>query len=353
MRSPASRLTAAIAALALSSALAAAQTTAPIKPIAPLRLSDLDTTTKACTDFYQYAGGGWLASNPVPAAYSSWGAFNELTERNNLVLRDVLESASRAAKTTSDPYTKKLGTFYSTCMDSVGIEAAGAKPLAPEIARIAAVTTRPQLNAALTHLYAIGLGSLFGFSSEQDAKNSSLVIVGAGQGGLGLPNRDYYTKTDANSEKIRAAYVNHIAKTFELFGESSDAAKMHADKVMAFENALALASRTPVELRDPVANYNPTSVAALNAMTPAFNWNSFMSGIGVKGITSIDVGQPDFFKALNDVFANTPLDDWKAYLRWKLADRASPYMSSAFVNENFAMQAALRGTREMQPRWRR
>jgi putative endopeptidase len=353
MRNPRWRLSAAIAAVALSSAVAVAQSTAPIKPIAPLRLSDLDTTTKACVDFYQYAGGGWLAANPVPAAYSSWGAFNELTERNNLVLKDVLESAARAAKTTKDPYTKKLGTFYATCMDSAGIEAAGAKPLEPELARIAAISTRPQLNAEIIHLYASGLGTPFGFSSEQDAKNSSLVIVGAGQGGLGLPNREYYTKTDANSVKLRTAYVNHIAKTFVLLGESEDVAKANADRVMAFENALALASRTPVELRDPIANYNPTPVSALNAMTPAFNWNTFMSGLGIRGITSIDVGQPDFFKALNGVFRDTPLDDWKAYLRWKLADRASPYLSSAFVNENFAMTAALRGTREMQPRWRR
>jgi putative endopeptidase len=177
--------------------------------------------------------------------------------------------------------------------------------------------------------------------------------VSANQGGLGLPNRDYYTKTDANSEKLRATYVAHIGRMLELLGESSEAAKNDAAKVMAFENVLALASRTPVQLRDPLANYNPMTVAVLNEMTPALNWSTFMSELGIRGVSSVNIGQPDFFKALNTVLAQAPLDDWKAYLRWRLASRAATYLGTAFVNESFAMQAALRGTREMLPRWRR
>ena len=240
MRNILSRLRPALAAALILPAVAGAQAT--IKPGPPLRESDLDRSTKACTDFYQFANGGWLASNPVPAAFSSWGSFTELTERNNLIVRDVLESAAKAAKTTTNPNTKKLGPFYASCMDSTGAEAAGAKPLEGELARIAAINDRASLNAAITHLGSVGLSPLFGFGSDQDAKNSSLVIVSANQGGLGLPNRDYYTKTDARSETIRTAYVEHIGKTLQLLGESADAAKASAARVMALEMMLANAS---------------------------------------------------------------------------------------------------------------
>ena len=331
----------------------AAPAQAAIKPGPPLRESDLDRSTKACTDFYQFANGGWLASNPVPAAFSSWGSFTELTERNNLIVRDVLESAAKAAKTTTNLNTKKLGTFYASCMDSVGAEAAGARPLESELARIAAISDRASLNAAITHLGAIGLSPLFGFGSGQDAKNSSLVIVRASQGGLGLPNRDYYTKTDARSETLRMAYVDHIAKTLQLLGESADAAQANAIKVMALEMTLANASRTPVQLRDPLANYNPTPISALNEMTPGFSWTAYMARLGLTGITSVNVGQPDYFKGLNAALTQVPIEDWKAYLRWRLADRASPFLGTAFVNQNFAFRSTLTGARQMQPRWRR
>jgi len=337
-------------ALTLSAVIAssaAAQTKVPFK------LTDLDTATNACTDFYQYSSGGWLKANPVPSAFSTWGPFNELRESNFLVLKDVLESAAKAAKTTSDPDTKKLGTFYASCMDSAGAEAAGGKPIEGELARIAAISNQAQLNTAIAHLHAAGMSPVFSFGSEQDPKNSSLVILTANQGGLGLPNREYYTKTDANSEKIRTAYVNHIAKTFELIGKPAAEAKTEADKVMALETKLALASRTPVELRDPVANYNMTTVTALNAMTPAFDWNAFMSAVGVRGVTSIDIGQPDYFKAVNTALTSIPLSDWKSYLSWRVAGRSSAYLSSAFVNEDFAFTSMLNGARQMQPRWRR
>jgi putative endopeptidase len=326
---------------------AAAQTKVPFK------LTDIDTATNACTDFYQYSSGGWLKANPVPSAFSTWGPFNELRESNFLVLKDVLESAAKAAKTTTDPDTKKLGTFYASCMDSAGAETAGAKPIEGALAGIAAISNQAQLNTAIAHLHAAGMSPVFSFGSEQDPKNSSLVILTANQGGLGLPNREYYTKTDANSEKIRAAYVNHIAKTFELIGKPAAEAKAEADKVMALETRLALASRTPVELRDPVANYNMTTVTALNAMTPAFDWNTFMSAIDVHGVTSIDIGQPDYFKAVNSALTSIPLSDWKSYLSWRVAGRSSAYLSSAFVNEDFAFTSMLNGARQMQPRWRR
>lgn len=337
--------------LSLSPISAGSQQSAP--PIPPLRVTDLDTTANACVDFYQYASGGWLKANPVPAAFSAWGPFQELRERNFLVLKDVLENAAKSAKTTTDADTRRLGLFYASCMDSAGADAAGTKPIEGELARIAAISNRAQLNAAIAHFHATGMSPVFGFGTSQDAKNSSLVIVRANQGGLGLPNRDYYTKTDANSEKIRTAYVDHIAKTFELLGRGSAEAKTAAGRVLALETSLANASRTPVQLRDPVANYNPMSVTALNEMTPGFDWNAFMSSLGIKGITSIVVGQPDYFKGVSAALASAPIDDWKSYLAWRLAARTSPYLSSEFVDADFKFGAILTGAREMQPRWRR
>jgi putative endopeptidase len=340
----------AAAALALSFAARPAQSQT-VRP--PIKLSDLDTTANACVDFYQYAGGGWLKANPVPAAFSAWSPFNELRESNFLVLKNVLESAAKVAKTTSDPDTKKLGTFYASCMDSVGAEVAGAKPLEPELARIAAISSARQLNDAIAYFHAAGMSPVFSFGSGQDAKNSSLVTLSANQGGIGLPNREYYTKTDSNSVKIRRAYVAHIAKTFELLGRPAADAKNAADRVMALETTLASGMKTPVELRDPVANYNLMTIAAINEITPAFDWNAFLSSLGIRGITTIDIGQPNYFKALNAALTSTPLDDWKSYLAWRLASRSSPYLSSAFVNQDFAFSSTLTGARQMQPRWRR
>jgi putative endopeptidase len=324
-----------------------------VKPAAPLRLSDLDTTVSACTDFYQYASGGWLKANPVPSQFSTWGPFQELREKNFLVVRDILDNAAKAAATTKDPDTKRLGTFYASCMDSAAVETAGARPIQDILGRIAKISSRSELNQAIAHLHQLGMSPVFSFGTEQDPKNSTVVIVAAGQGGLGLPNRDYYTKTDANSEKIRAAYVDHIAKTLELVGQSTTDAQNNAKKVMALENTLALASRTPVQLRDPVANYNMTEVKALNEMTPGFDWTAFMSSLGVRGVTSIDVGQPDYIKAAAAALNSIPLEDWKAYLTWRVAGRTSPYLSSAFVNEDFAFSKVLTGARTLQPRWRR
>ncbi len=322
-------------------------------PVPALKPADIDRSVKACTDFYSFAGGGWIKANPIPAAYSSWSPFAELRERNNLVLKDVLESAAKAAPTPPDPYTKKLGTFYASCMDSAGAEAAGAKPIAADLARIAAISSRDDLTAALAYFHRAGMSPGFGFVSELDARNSSLVIVSANQGGISLPNRDYYTKTDPASEKIRTAYVAHVARTLGLLGDSPEAAKAAAGKILALETRLASASRTPVQLRDPLANYNPMTVTALNEMTPALDWNRFMSGLGVTGISTVVIGQPEFFKALNAALTETPIEDWKAYLRWRLANRASPYLSSDFVNASFAFQSTLTGAREQLPRWRR
>jgi putative endopeptidase len=344
---------AAVAALTLFNESASSQTAPLLKVSPPLNVADLDRSVAACTDFYQFANGGWLKSNPIPPQYSTWGSFTELTERNNVVLREVLESAARQAKTTSDPDTRKVGTFYASCTDSAAAEAAGVKPLADEMGRIAAISNRAQLVAQIAHMYSVGLGPLFGFGSSQDFKNSSLVIAGARQGGLGLPNRDYYTKQGAASDKIRENYVAHISRTFVLAGESPEVAATNAAKVMAIETRLANVSLTPVQLRDPAASYHPMSIEQAEALTPAFPWRQFMSEMGISKVTSLNIAHPDFFRGLNTAIQDVPIADWQSYLRWRLLDGASSSLSSKFVNEDFAFRSTLTGAREMLPRWRR
>jgi putative endopeptidase len=340
-------------ALSLFTHAADAQSSPTVKLMAPLNVADLDRGVAACTDFYHFANGGWLKANPIPPQYSTWGSFNELNERNNLLLRDVLESAARQAKTTRDSDTRKVGTFYASCMDSAGAEAAGMKPLAVEMQHIDAIANRTQLVAQIAHMHAAGLGGLFNFGSDQDAKNSSLVIATAFQGGLGLPNREYYVKQGPASDKIRENYVAHISRTFVLAGESSDAAREDASRVMALETKLAAASLTPVQLRDPTASYHPMSLEQADALMPGFQWQQYLSELGLARLTSVNIGQPDFFKAVSSAIQDAPIADWKAYLRWKLLDAAASSMSSNFVNEDFSFRSTLTGAREMLPRWRR
>jgi putative endopeptidase len=340
-------------ALSLFTHAAGAQSSPTVKLMAPLNVADLDRSVAACTDIYHFANGGWLKANPIPPQYSTWGSFNELNERNNLLLRDVLESAARQAKTTRDADTRKVGTFYASCMDSAGAEAAGMKPLAVEMQHIDAIANRTQLVAQIAHMHAAGLGGLFNFGSDQDAKNSSLVIATAFQGGLGLPNREYYVKQGPASDKIRENYVAHISRTFVLAGESSDAAREDASRVMALETKLAAASLTPVQLRDPTASYHPMSLEQADALMPGFQWHQYLSELGIARLTSVNIGQPDFFKAVSSAIQDAPIADWKAYLRWKLLDAAASSMSSNFVNEDFSFRSTLTGAREMLPRWRR
>jgi putative endopeptidase len=353
MRSISKFLMTAFAASAMLPLPAASQSMPKVTVGPPLKVTDLDRSISACTDFYHFANGGWLKSNPIPPQYSTWGSFTELTERNNVLLREVLESAAKSARTTTDPDTRKVGTFYASCVDSSAAESAGAKPLAAELSRISAISNREQLVAQIAHMHAVGLGPLFGFGSDQDAKNSSLVIASAEQGGLGLPNRDYYTKTGAASEKTRDTYVAHIARTFVLTGESEAAGAADAKKVMALETTLAAASLTPVQLRDPTASYHPMSLVQAEALTPAFPWNSFLSTMGLGRLSSLNVAHPDFFRAVNKAIVEVPVADWQAYLRWKLVDGMSSTLSSQFVNEDFAFRSTLTGAKEMLPRWRR
>ncbi len=315
--------------------------------------ADMTLSAKACQDYYQFANGGWLKKNPIPPEYPSWGTFSELAERNRAAMRKILE---RLAKEKAAPGSEeqKIGDFYTSCMDETAIEAAGAKPLAPELARIEKIQNLSDLRAELASLQTHGVGALFGFGSQQDRKNSSEVIAGAFQGGLGLPDRDYYTKTDDKSKELRAKYVEHVAKMLTLLGDDPDRAAAQAKAVLKIETALAQASMTRVERRDPDATYHRMAPAELKTLTPNFSWEAYFHDLGAPAITAINLGQPKFFETLDKNLTSVPLPDWKTYLRWHLVRSAAPNLSSKFVEENFNFyQRTLEGTKEIQPRWKR
>jgi putative endopeptidase len=318
----------------------------------PLDPANIDRSANACTDFYQFANGGWLKSNPLPAAYSRWGSFEELGEKNQANLTRILQSASTATGNVSRN-TKMLGTYYANCMDSAGAEKAGAAPLEEMLEDIAKIDDKKDIAEEVAELQSAGVRVLFGFGSTQDVKNSTSVIGGAFQGGLGLPDRDYYFKTDAASQEIRKNYVAHIQRMLELGGTPAAQAATDAQRVMAFETALAGSARTRVELRDPELNYNYRTSAQLASMTPNFDWGEYFEHLGKKDIPAVDVQNPKFFATVDSLVANAPMSDWKAYLRWKTIKDAAPIMSSAFVNEDFSFQKTLSGAKEMLPRYKR
>lgn len=321
--------------------------TVPLDPV------NLDRTANACVDFYQFANGGWAKSNPIPAAYSRWGSFDELSENNQATLTKILEHAAADADAKQATESKMLGTFYQSCMDSSAAERAGAAPLKPRLARIAAINTRADLQREIARLHVEGVPVLFGFGSTQDSKNSTSVIGGAFQGGLGLPDRDYYTKTDPASAAIRTNYVAYMRKMFELTGEPTAQSTTDADKVMSIETSLANASMTRVEQRDPVATYNYRTPAQLATMTPHFDWNRYFTDLGAPNVPAVDVQSPKFFTAVDNLIATVPLSDWKAYLRWKVIRSSAPLLSSAFVNEDFNFSRTLSGAKEQLPRYKR
>jgi len=316
-------------------------------------LADLDTTCKPCQDFFHYASGGWIKRNPIQPEYASWGRFNALQNHNQEVLRQILEAAA-VSKSASGSVEQKIGDFYSACMNTDAIEASGIKPIEPEFERITAIANLAQLQDEVARLQSQGTRVLFGFGSEQDDKNSQQVIGAASQGGLGLPDRDYYAKDDDKSKQIRDQYVQHIAKMMELAGDSADKAGAEARTVLAIETQMAMASKTRVERRDPESNYHKMDPAGLRALTPDFSWETYFRNIGFPNIHSVNVGQPEFLKALNRELNSVPISDWKIYLRWHLIRASAPALPGKFVDENFNFYGrTLTGAKEIQPRWKR
>ena len=313
----------------------------------------LDTAVSPCSNFYQYACGTWLKNNPVPADQSSWGRFSELDQRNREVLRDILEKAAAGMGQTSST-ARQMGDYYASCMDEKGIEAQGAKPLDAELARIRAIQDMPGVVAEVARLHSMGANVFFSFGSGQDFKDSSEVIAQADQGGLGLPERDYYLKTDAKSVEIRKQYVAHLRKMFQLLGEAPARAKAAADTVMSMETALAKGSQDIVTRRDPKTQYHRMPLADLQKMDPRFTWSAYLAAVKAPAISTLNVVAPDFFTAMDGVLGSAKMSDLKDYLTWHYVHAEARLLSTPFVAENFDFyRKTLTGAKDQQPRWKR
>ncbi len=331
----------------------AAQTAPPADAGKSFDLSAIDNNASPCVDFYQYACGNWMKNNPIPADESVWGRFSELQERNRVILRQILEAAS-AADPKRDAATQKIGDFYHACMDEAAINRKGAAPIKPDLDRIAALPDKQALAGEVARLQMNGADVLFDFSSGPDFRNSKMEIAQADQGGLGLPDRDYYLKQDAKSVALRKQYVAHVQKMFELLGETPQRAAADASTVMDIETALAKGSLDRVARRDPEKVYHKMSPQALAALAPSFAWPKYFEGVHAPPFQDVNVAVPEFFKQMQTALQQTGLDQWKTYLKWHLVHSSAPMLSDAFVKANFDFYGrTLTGAKELKPRWKR
>ena len=313
----------------------------------------MDTKTLACTDFYQYANGGWLAANPIPAAYSAWGVANILNEKTRDTLHEILEAAAQNTAAKKGSNEQKVGDYYASCMDEAKIEAEGLKPIQAELDLIDKISDQKSLQAAIAHMHSYGYNALFGSGSSRDFKNASETTAILIQGGLGLPTRDYYVSEDARLKSIRDEYVKHVAKMFELLGDDAAKAATEAQAVLTLETKLAQASKAPVEMREPEKLYHRMPMASVKDVAPAFDWISYFQTVG-NTRADVNVATPDFFKAMNTELTATSIADWKTYLRWNLINRAASGLSARFVDEDFHFKGTiLSGAKENLPRWKR
>jgi putative endopeptidase len=354
--------------LVLSAAIAPAQTTpstqpppisqdvtskpSPIPAVRSFDVSAMDTTANPCVDFYQYACGNWMKENPIPSDQSIWTrSFSQVQLRNLYLLWKELDTA---AKNPQSALQKQYGDFYASCMDTSTIEKLGLEPIEGSWNRIAALKNTRDIPSLLAWLENRGTSDgFFQFSVTQDEKDSSKQIAEASQDGLSLPDRDYYLADSPRFAAIRAAYVEHMKKMFTLAGDAPEQAAREAASVMAIETAMAKASMSRVDRRDPEKVYHIYTVDEFTKLTPEFDWKVYFSSVGIGRFDTLNVAQPDFFKGLNALLAGEPLDAWKSYLRWQVLHGEAPDLSSPFYDENFRFfEQTLNGQKVPQPRWR-
>ena len=314
-------------------------------------VSQIDRTVQPCDDFYRFAVGKWRESHPLPPQYSRFGRFEELAERNRQTLRDILEEDAKlnAPKGSNE---QKIGDFWSACMNEAEIEREGMSPIAPELKRIDEVKNLTELQNEIARLQSMGYAPVFRVSGQQDYKNSKSVIAFLSQGGLGMPDRDYYLRDDKRFADTRSQYVDHMSKMFQLTGEDAAKAAEDAKQVLELETKLAKSSMSRIETRSPEATYHITPVAELVSMTPNLDFAQFLKAVGINE-KSVNVAHPKFFQNVSEMIKTTPLDAWKAYLRWRVIDTAAPTLSKVFVDEDFAFGSVISGQKELQPRWQR
>jgi len=359
--------TAWILALALCLGRAQAQSPAPgtasgppqpldALPYVPgLDVSAMDRSTNACVDFYRYSCGGWIRSNPIPQDQGSWSVYEKLYEANQQFLWGILQAlASEATDRSADQ--QRIGDYFASCMDESAADRSGTAPLLSILAQINDMNSVADLPLLLARMHSElgGAGFLFEMTASQDLENSEQMIPFANAGGLGMPDRDYYTDTDAHTVKLRRLYQQHVARTLELLGESHTSAQAEAGTILRMETELARASLTRVEQRDPHNLFHKMSLESLNGLTPRFAWIPYLDAQGLSGTASVNVSEPAFYRALDHMLANTALADLKAYLRWHAAHAAAPYLSHALEDERFRFfDQQLRGIPQQRPRWKR
>ncbi|TAK61279.1 MAG: hypothetical protein EPO24_05885, partial [Bacteroidetes bacterium] len=320
----------------------------------PIDVSNFDMSVKPTDDFFQYVNGTWVKNNQIPPDQSRWGSFSEVQERNFKILHEILDAAAANNGTPRGSISQKVGDFYFSGMDTLNIQKQGSLPLADEFNRIARIGDTRDLLEVISSFHTKQGYVPFVLFVTQDFKNSSRVIANLFQGGLGLPDRDYYLKEDDQSKSLREQYIAHVTKMFQLLGDPPATADVNAKIVMGIETRLANASMTRVESRDPEKIYHLMTIDDLNALTPGFAWRQYFTGIGLSEPGSINVGQPDFFKEVGKMMTEVPVNEWQTYLRWHLINASADYLSSDFENEHFEFFGkALTGQKEKKPRWKR
>lgn len=341
---------ASLVALAWAATAATAQTATSNQLV--LESMTMDKKADPCTDFFQYSNGEWLKANPIPSDRARYSAYDEVTERNLTALRQIAEAASKGEG--KGKAAQLVGAFYASGMNEEQIEKEGVKPLEPQFAKINGIKDTQQLLIVIADLHKQGVMPLFGFSVDQDAKNTTRYIPQISQGGLGLPDRDYYLKTDAKTRDIREKYQAYVEQTFILLGDAPDLAKKNAGIVMAMETRLAKASLTKVELRDPQASYHLSDLAMLQKSDKKTAWASYFSELGLANPGQFNLAHPKFIAEAGRMVNGVSLDQWKTYLRWQLTNERAKDLNSAFVNAHFDFYGkTLAGTKELQPRWKR
>ncbi len=338
--------------IALVSFLSLATAQQPAANYTPaLDVTAMDRSIDPCTDFFAYSCGGWLKKNPIPPDQSSWDTYSKMQDENLAQLRGILEAASVPDPKRS-PVDQKIGDYYASCTDEKTIDAKGADPLKPSLERIDKITSKAEIADAAAAM--IDDNVLFRFESTQDPHAADQVIANADQGGLGLPDRDYYLKEDPKSVELRKQYLAHVQKMFELLGDKPDAAAANAQTVMRIETALAKGSMTRVERRDPKSLDHKMTSAEFEKIAPEFQWQVYFTKVGMPSLASLNVSSPGYFKTMSDTLGKESLADWKTYLRWHLVHSNAPHLSAPFLNENFAFYGkTLRGQEVLQARWKR
>jgi putative endopeptidase len=322
--------------------------------ILPLDPANLDTTISPRQNFYLYANGGWLKKNPIPPEYSSWGSFTELYDRNMVQLHGIIDSAAAERNAPKGSDAQLVGDFFYSGMDTDSVETQGEKPLGPYLKMIESIHNLRQLQSTIAELQRLGVNILFDFGSQQDFKNSDRMIAVVYQAGLGLPDRDYYTRTDNQSKELVKEYETHLTNMFKLLGDNEKKSADEAKTVVKIEDELAEVSMTRVEQRDPKAIYHMMTLPKVNTLTPEFSWRTYLRYFNLPSVKSMNVAQPKFVKEIGKMLKQVTLRDWKIYLKWHLVHSAAPYLSQKFVDENFRFYGTiLTGAKQLQPRWKR